>query len=238
MKKIINSENIEKAEAFISDLERYANAIKNTKMAIHAIGLKEVSSDLVIETVRGNFDSLHRKCDSLIKSDLSGFNSPIVSSGLKSSFDNKVAEIRMKIADFSHSIRVGGRMFGDPDLEQYIEWDQSGNPFLSDEMKQKVKESFITYVSPKMHKLYFAHKEVAEKIQSFLNELSNAEMDHGRGSALSPQLYFLQFITITEDQGRYKVDAKPINYNYAAEVSAEEWNAEAKEIEASESLDD
>ncbi|MCE5321298.1 MAG: hypothetical protein LLF93_09410 [Bacteroidales bacterium] len=236
MKKIINSENTEQAEAVIADLERYVNAVKHIKSEIHSIGMKDVPSDFVIETIRGNFAPLHCKCDALINADIARFNSPVVASSLKDVFNKKVAEIRLKVADYSHSISVKGRMFGDQDLEQYIDWDESENPFLSAETKQKIKESFITYVSLKAQKVYAAHQEAAVKLDSLLNALSTAKMDQGLGVA--PGLFLLKLFIISDADadGQYKVSPRLLDYNAEA-LSREELIAESLEVESDENFD-
>lgn len=231
MKKIINSENVEQAESFIADIERYISAVKSIKIAIHSTGVKEVSSNLLIETIRGNFGPLYCKCEALIRTDIERFNSPAVSASLKNTFDKKVAEICTKVADFSHSINVKGCMFGDQDLEQYIDWDESENPFLSAETKQKIKESFITYVRPKAEKVYHAHQETAAKLDTLLNALSKAKMD--RGLSVAPGLFLLSLFIISDSDGQYKVTVRPLDYNAVA-LSEEDLIAEAEGNELNE----
>jgi hypothetical protein len=191
--------------------------------------MKDVSSDFVIETIRGNFAPLHCKCDALINADIARFNSPVVASSLKDVFNKKVAEIRLKVADYSHAINVRGRMFGDQDLEQYIDWDESENPFLSAETKQKIKESFITYVSLKAQKVYFAQQEAAAKLNDFLNALFESKID--TGLSFAPSMFLLRFFIITDAHGQYKINPKLIDYNAEA-LSNEELTAEMEEVES------
>lgn len=214
MKKILISENNEKANAFISELENiYLASVSAVYIKIQALGVEIPSKKFLFDVIRGDMKALQAKCEDLIKPDIETFKSPIAQAQTKKAFDERMDEIRKTVeALFFSTKEINNRRLNDKYFEQFIDIDESGKPYISDETIASIEESFKEYIdSAEGEKVYNMQQSAAKALDDFLGALYKAKLEHGIN--LAPKLFLMKHFNLVEEKGRYRVSAEPMDYN-------------------------
>lgn len=230
MNSILLSSNVERANEFISELEKYASTLKQTKRAMEGIGLKNVSRDMLMRAIGGDFTLFREGCILLIEADLQGVTNPILRAIPTASFNKSVESVKSKIEAISETT-INGFKVTDPQIEQYIDWDKNDLPFVSEKSKATIYQDFSTFIRKSREKLYKKHNQASEALNSFLQELYKTNMTSGVG--IAPMLYLFNFFVVKEDGNKYIIEPKPFDYNYTSsdDVETEEISEDAPEAE-------
>jgi hypothetical protein len=218
MTSILLSSNVERANEFISELEKYASTLKQTKRAMEGIGLKNVSRDMLKKAIGGDFSLFMESCALLIEADLQGITNPTLRAIPIAEFNKRVESVKSKIEAISETTIIGFKVT-DPQIEQHIDWDKNSLPFVSEKSKAAIYQDFSTFIRKSREKLYKKHHQTSDALNSFLQELYKSKMTSGVG--IAPMLYLFNFFTIKEEAGKFIIEPKPIDYNYSSSDAGE-----------------
>lgn len=214
MKKILISENSEKANTFISELESvYLSSVSVVYAKIQALGVEMPSKKFLFDVIRGDLKTLRAKYEELTKSDIAAFKSPAAQAQMSKTFDERLDDIRRTVETFFFSSKeIYNRQLNDKYFEQFIDLDESGKPYISDESKVSIIESFKEYIDdPKEEKMYHAQQAVAKNLNDFVEALRNGGIDSGIDAF--PILFLRKYFKIVkEDNGKLKVTAETVNF--------------------------
>ena len=218
MKKILISENSEKANAFISELESvYLASVSTVSIMIQSLGVDVPSKKFLFDVIRGDLKALQAKYEELFKKDIEEFKSTFLHAQMRQTFnetmDARLREIRKKVENlFFSAEEINNRRLSDSYFEQFVDIDESGMPYLSDESRASIIESFKEYIDdPKEEKMYHAQQAVAKNLNDFVEALRNGGIDSGIDAF--PILFLRKYFKIVkEDNGKLKVTAVPVNY--------------------------
>ena len=214
MKKILISENSEKANAFISELENiYLASVSTVYIKIQALGVEIPSKKFLFDVIRGDLNALQAKYDELTKPDIEAFKSPAAQAQTKKAFDERMDEIRKTVeALFFSTKEINNRRLNDNYFEQFIDLDESGKPHLSDESRASIIESFKAYIDdPKEEKMYLAQHALAKALNDFVAALHSG----GISSVIEvfPHLFLRKYFKMTEkEDGCLEITANPVNF--------------------------
>ncbi|OCW94284.1 hypothetical protein A9168_07480 [Macellibacteroides sp. HH-ZS] len=214
MKKILISENSEKANAFISELESvYLSSVSAVNANIQALGVEVPSKKFLFDVIRGDLKALQAKYEELTTPDIEAFKSPITQAQMKRTFDDRFDEIRRTVEELFHTAKeINNRRLNDKYFEQFIDLDESGKPYISDESKASIIESFKEYIDdPKEEKMYLAQHALAKALNDFVAALHAG----GISSAIEvfPHLFLRKYFKMTEkENGSLEISAVPVNY--------------------------
>lgn len=214
MKKILISENSEMASAFISELESvYLASISAVYIKIQALGVEIPSKKFLFDVIRGDLKALQAKYEELLHQDIEDFKNTFLHAQMKKTIDERLGDIHRTVQSlFFSSKEINNRRLDDKYFEQFIDLDESGKPYISDESKASIIESFKEYIDdPKEEKMYHAQQAVAKNLNDFVEALRNGGIDSGIDAF--PILFLRKYFKIVkEDNGKLKVTAVPVNY--------------------------
>lgn len=222
MKNILMSRNIDKANEFITGLEKYVRTISVVKSSIEGIGVKNVSREMLIKAISGDFDPLNQACIQLITVDLQGVTNPAMRANSQRLFEESVNKVIASTKNMASA--VGGYKYGDPYLNQFFEWGGNDIPFIPENARPKIYEMFSTFVRKDRELLFEKHHRASEALNELLKELEKAQMT--KGMNISPMLFLFNFFSILETEEGFKVEPKSIDYNHEPEVLEEEPESE------------
>lgn len=214
MKKILISENSEMASAFISELESvYLASISAVYIKIQALGVEIPSKKFLFDVIRGDLKALQAKYEELLHQDIEDFKNTFLHAQMKKTFDERLGDIHRTVQSlFFSSKEINNRRLDDKYFEQFIDLDESGKPYISNESKASIIESFKEYIDdPKEEKMYHAQQAVAKNLNDFVEALRNGGIDSGIDAF--PILFLRKYFKIVkEDNGKLKVTANPVNF--------------------------
>lgn len=225
MKSILMSGNIDRANEFVAQLEKYINTLKVAKSAMHGVGIKNVTREMLIKAVSGDFGPFNQACAQLISVDLQGVTNPTLRANSQQLFNKNINSIQESIKNMAGS--VGSYKYGDAYLDQFFEWGENEVPFVPENAKTRVFEMFSTFVRRDREQLYKKHHQASEALNSLLQELEEAKMT--KGMTISPMLFLFQLFTLEQTETGFKLGPKPIDYNYQEEPEFEEVAADLEE---------
>lgn len=218
MKKILISENSEKANAFISELESvYLASVSTVSIMIQSLGVDVPSKKFLFDVIRGDLKALQAKYEELFKKDIEEFKSTFLHAQMRQTFnetmDARLREIRKKVENlFFSAEEINNRRLSDSYFEQFVDIDESGMPYLSDESRASIIESFKEYIDdPKEEKMYLAQHALAKALNDFVAALHAG----GISSAIEvfPHLFLRKYFKMTEkENGSLEISAVPVNY--------------------------
>lgn len=214
MKKILISENNEKANAFISELENiYLASVSTVYIKIQALGVEIPSKKFLFDVIRGDMKALQTKYEDLIKPDIEDFKNTFLHAQMKKTFDERLGDIHRTVQSlFFSSKEINNRRLDDKYFEQFIDLDESGKPYISDESKASIIESFKEYIDdPKEEKMYLAQHALAKALNDFVAALHAG----GISSAIEvfPHLFLRKYFKMTEkENGSLEITANPVNF--------------------------
>lgn len=214
MKKILISENSEQANAFISELENvYLTPISAVYAKIQALGLEIPSKKFLFDVIRGDLKALCTKYGELTKPDVETFKSSAAQAQMNKTFEEKLDDIR-KTAEvlFFSTKTINNRRLNDKYFEQFINVDESGKPYISDESRASIIESFKEYIDdPKEEKIYLAQQAAAKAMADFVEALRSDGINSGIDTYV--HLFFRKFFRITEKaNGSLEITAEMVDY--------------------------
>lgn len=214
MKKILISENSEMASAFISELESvYLASVSTVYVKIQALGVEIPSKKFFFDVIRGDLKALQAKYEELLHQDIEDFKNTFLHAQMKKTFDERLGDIHRTVQSlFFSSKEINNRRLDDKYFEQFIDLDESGKPYISDESKASIIESFKEYIDdPKEEKMYHAQQAVAKNLNDFVEALRNGGIDSGIDAF--PILFLRKYFKIVkEDNGKLKVTAETVNF--------------------------
>ena len=214
MKKILISENSEKANAFISELESvYLSSVSAVNANIQALGVEVPSKKFLFDVIRGDLKALQAKYEELTTPDIEAFKSPAAQAQMNKTFEEKLDEIRRTVeALFFSAKEISNRRLNDKYFEQFINLDESGNPYISDESRASIIESFKEYIDdPKEEKMYLTHQAAAKSMNDFVEALRSDGINSGIDTYV--HLFFRKFFKITEkENGSLEITAEMVDY--------------------------
>lgn len=214
MKKILISENSEMASAFISELESvYLASISTVYVKIQALGVEIPSKKFLFDVIRGDLKALQAKYEELLHQDIEDFKNTFLHAQMKKTFDERLGDIHRTVQSlFFSSKEINNRRLDDKYFEQFIDLDESGKPYISDESKASIIESFKEYIDdPKEEKMYLAQHALAKALNDFVAALHAG----GISSAIEvfPHLFLRKYFKMTEkENGSLEISAVPVNY--------------------------
>ncbi|NCB44251.1 MAG: hypothetical protein EOM59_16780 [Clostridia bacterium] len=214
MKKILISENSEMASAFISELESvYLASVSTVYVKIQALGVEIPSKKFLFDVIRGDLKALQAKYEELLHQDIEDFKNTFLHAQMKKTFDERLGDIHRTVQSlFFSSKEINNRRLDDKYFEQFIDLDESGKPYISDESKASIIESFKEYIDdPKEEKMYLAQHALAKALNDFVAALHAG----GISSAIEvfPHLFLRKYFKMTEkENGSLEISAVPVNY--------------------------
>lgn len=214
MKKILISENSEMASAFISELESvYLASVSTVYVKIQALGVVIPSKKFLFDVIRGDLKALQAKYEELLHQDIEDFKNTFLHAQMKKTFDERLGDIHRTVQSlFFSSKEINNRRLDDKYFEQFIDLDESGKPYISDESKASIIESFKEYIDdPKEEKMYLAQHALAKALNDFVAALHAG----GISSAIEvfPHLFLRKYFKMTEkENGSLEISAVPVNY--------------------------
>lgn len=214
MKKILISENSEMASAFISELESvYLASVSMVYVKIQALGVEIPSKKFLFDVIRGDLKALQAKYEELLHQDIEDFKNTFLHAQMKKTFDERLGDIHRTVQSlFFSSKEINNRRLDDKYFEQFIDLDESGKPYISDESKASIIESFKEYIDdPKEEKMYLAQHALAKALNDFVAALHAG----GISSAIEvfPHLFLRKYFKMTEkENGSLEISAVPVNY--------------------------
>ena len=214
MKKILISENSEMASAFISELESvYLASISAVYIKIQALGVEIPSKKFLFDVIRGDLKALQAKYEELLHQDIEDFKNTFLHAQMKKTIDERLGDIHRTVQSlFFSSKEINNRRLDDKYFEQFIDLDESGKPYISDESKASIIESFKEYIDdPKEEKMYLAQHALAKALNDFVAALHAG----GISSAIEvfPHLFLRKYFKMTEkENGSLEISAVPVNY--------------------------
>ncbi len=218
MKKILISENSEKANAFISELENvYLASVSTVSLMIQSLGVDVPSKKFLFDVIRGDLKALQAKYEELFKKDIEEFKSTFLHAQMKQTFnetmDARLREIRKKVENlFFSAEEINNRRLSDSYFEQFVDIDESGMPYLSDESRASIIESFKEYIDdPKEEKMYLTHQAAAKSMTDFVEALRSGGINSGIDTYV--HLFFRKFFKIDEKaNGSLEIKAEKVDY--------------------------
>lgn len=214
MEKILISENSEQANAFISELEGvYLTSASAVYAKIQALGLERVSKKLLFDTIRGDLNPLQAKYEEFTKLDVESFKTPAAQAQMRVVFEEKLGDIRRTVGSLFFSRKqINNRSLSEKYFEQFIEVDESGKPYISDESKTSILESFKEYIDdPKEQKMYLAQQAAAKAINDFVDALRAGGINSGIDTYV--HLFFRKYFKITEKTNdRLEITAETVDF--------------------------
>jgi hypothetical protein len=217
MKSILMSDNIDKANEFIAELEEYVKCLSLAKASMQSIGIKNASSEMLMKAITGDFGPFLQACAQLIEEELQGVTNPVLRAHSMRVFDEGMNRAKSVITAMSGT--VAGYKYGDPYLDQYLEWKENDVPFIPEPVKSRIYENFSTFVRRDRELLYKKHHQASEALDSFLQELYKAKLTTGVG--IAPMLYLFNYFIVKEEGNGYVIKPKPFDYNYVSDELAE-----------------
>lgn len=214
MKKILISENSEMASAFISEFESvYLASVSTVYVKIQALGVEIPSKKFLFDVIRGDLKALQAKYEELLHQDIEDFKNTFLHAQMKKTFDERLGDIHRTVQSlFFSSKEINNRRLDDKYFEQFIDLDESGKPYISDESKASIIESFKEYIDdPKEEKMYLAQHALAKALNDFVAALHAG----GISSAIEvfPHLFLRKYFKMTEkENGSLEISAVPVNY--------------------------
>ena len=214
MKKILISENSEMASAFISELESvYLASVSTVYVKIQALGVEIPSKKFLFDVIRGDLKALQAKYEELLHQDIEDYKNTFLHAQMKKTFDERLGDIHRTVQSlFFSSKEINNRRLDDKYFEQFIDLDESGKPYISDESKASIIESFKEYIDdPKEEKMYLAQHALAKALNDFVAALHAG----GISSAIEvfPHLFLRKYFKMTEkENGSLEISAVPVNY--------------------------
>jgi len=214
MKKILISENSEKANAFISELENvYLTSVSAVYAKIQALGLEIPSKKFLFDVIQGDLKTLSEKYEELTKSDVETFKSPAAKAQMQATFEENLGDVRRTVEELFFSTKeINKHRLNDKCFEQFINIDKSGKPYISDESRALIIENFKEYIDdPKEEKMYHSQQAVAKSLNDFVEALRNGGIDSGIDAF---PLFFLRkyFKIVKKDNGQLEITAETIDY--------------------------
>lgn len=214
MKKILISENSEMASAFISEFESvYLASVSTVYVKIQALGVEIPSKKFLFDVIRGDLKALQAKYEELLHQDIEDFKNTFLHAQMKKTFDERLGDIHRTVQSlFFSSKEINNRRLDDKYFEQFIDLDESGKPYISDESKASIIESFKEYIDdPKEEKMYLAQHALAKALNDFVAALHAG----GISSVIEvfPHLFLRKYFKMTEkENGSLEISAVPVNY--------------------------
>lgn len=214
MKKILISENSEMASAFISELESvYLASVSMVYVKIQALGVEIPSKKFLFDVIRGDLKALQAKYEELLHQDIEDYKNTFLHAQMKKTFDERLGDIHRTVqSSFFSSKEINNRRLDDKYFEQFIDLDESGKPYISDESKASIIESFKEYIDdPKEEKMYLAQQAAAKAMTDFVDALRSGGINSGIDTYV--HLFFRKFFKITEKKnGSLEITAETVDY--------------------------
>ena len=219
MKKTLFAENTEKAEAFISELQRdYLTPIWIMITGVNGLGIKGVPSKKYLDDlINGNFDQLRSEYWQLAQVDIDKFTSVAAREQMRVGAEEKLEDFLMSLPVL-FSAEVDNRSLNDPYFQQFFDIDESGTPFISDSAKEQIFESYREYLTnPKTIRIQELQQKASESLQAYFDALHEAKMDKhllliGPWQFLSSAF---EIEAIKEDDAvtEFKISVRKLNYD-------------------------
>ena len=197
------------------------------------LGIEAPSKSLVFDTIHANYEQLDAAFHDLTSSDVMGLKSAVAREEMQSSlkktldrfkndvvkrFSGQVENSKEQYANvgvfdsvdelFNSIHKIGSVPMSDPGLDQFIEMDEAGCPFVPDQAKQSIIESFKHFLDdPKELKIYAAQVEAAKALEVFIRALSEDGIDIDLN--FGPQLFIWRYFESKENEaGKRVITAK------------------------------
>jgi hypothetical protein len=234
MKKILLAENSDKAEAFINELKtKYFPAISIVVHKANILGINVPGKEFLFDLINGNFKQLEEEFWKVVEEDVASFKSVSVREQMKQDASSRIENVVKSIPGlFSQLVEDGyGRYLNDTFFQQFVELNNECRPYISDNAKESISELFRKYLtSSKDVKVYEKHQEVAKALQFFLDALEDAKMLSHNGFVVFPWGYIGSHFNLVEEDGRFKITPKDLNYNIEIETTHNVGSGTHKEI--------
>ena len=227
--KIVIRENEVQAEQFILALEsKYLPAIQNLASFLKGMGLIPLK-DLIYSAVEGNFEPVSNALKPIIEADMDKFSSPIMKRSIESQFMENINILKNLVSElFSESVgnqyaggigcshfeslvesreKWGNISMGSLSLMPFIELNEAGEPYIPDQAKEEIIDSFRDYLDKSKLDMYELQKKAAEAINSFVSHLQSKgiliDLDY------VPQIFFKKYFnTKQDDNGEFSVSER------------------------------
>lgn len=214
IEKILLSEHTEEAQAFISEVEsKYLSACTGLCNEVKALGLEITSKDYLLNLINGHFEQLTLDYWKISQPDVDSLQSMAAKEAMKKTIEEKLQEfLRFVFKQFSKPIIVFGenRAMTDEYFQQYISFGSDG-PYLSEESKAEITESFREYImDPKLIRVYESQHQAAEALQTLWNALDQAQMTTSTNPTFMMNLF--DITVVSREEGIYKIVPKPLNF--------------------------
>lgn len=197
-KGILFNENEALATDFIAGLEaKYLPAIKRLLNQLKHSGIEKPSKTLITDIIN------ERSIDEILSGD--------VGNALVQHLHYNKFQTAGEL--FASQFKSGVVPMKDPELLQFIEINELGSPYVPDEAKELIKESFREYLIGANEKVFLAQKEAAKAMNNFFDSLIEAGMDDIYLRS-SPALYSLKHFDFKEAEGRIIVSTTPIKFRF------------------------
>ena len=215
MKKVLLSENSEKAEAFISELgTKYLGAVRTAYEGMLNLGIQTPDKMLLFDVIARNFDSLSSKFWEICQPDIDGLSSIVAKTQMKTSLEAAL-EVFCESIPMLFAFEINGRSLSDPYFQEYLEIDEKEGPFISDLTKESIRESFKEYIENDQHlKVFELHQAAAKALQKFVDEISKSNLAKAQFIKVSPGITILSMFRVEILEDKFSIIPGEINYNY------------------------
>lgn len=231
---ILLNANEEIALEFIDQLEKtYLPAVSAVSSGLKQLGIDTPSKSLIFGTIHANYEQLDATFHELTNADVMGLKSAVAREEMQSSllkslerfkddvvkcFSGQVGNTKEQYANvgvfdsvdelFNSIHKIGSVPMSDPGLDQFIEVDEAGCPFVPDQAKQSIIESFKHFLDdPKELKIYAAQEKAAQALEDLIEALSENGIDIDLN--FGPQLFFWRYFESKNDEaGKCVVSAR------------------------------
>lgn len=219
MKKVLIAENAEKAEAFVNELEnKYLTALRQIVVKVEALGLAAPDRGSLLDLINGKFEAIRSEFWKIAQPDCESFKSQPLREQARFAAEKSLQELLRSIPEM-FSQTIDGISLRDESFQAFIELDESGQPFISDPVREEIRESFREYISSaKIIRVHQAQEQASKSLQELIDSLASAKMDvelyHSRQMFLM-SLFKLEAIRDEESDLviGFKISPQKLNYN-------------------------
>jgi hypothetical protein len=155
-----------------NDLQRVEERIikahgKKIEKAFEATGLGKLSNDYLQGIMKGDLTSIRKEITDMISNVL---DPEYLSQEIANNVTGKMASLEHETRSLLSAIDVGGVAY----LVEYVSVSDTGEIFVSEESKKRLKDSHSTFVTTEEGiNRYNLHKAAAEAINTFCNEMGD-----------------------------------------------------------------
>lgn len=231
--KTVINENQEQSELFIVQMEgKYLPAVSNLSNLIKGLGVTP-SKELIYAAIGGDFKTVEAAYRPIIDADVNTFKSPAGRKTMEQMFQSNLTNLKELTSEI-FSGRIGNQEHNGYDtqrgsfeelatgrekwgtvamnslsLAQFVELNELGEPVISDEAKEVIRDSFRVYASANEEKVCQAQKDAAKSLNKLVTILQETGIGVDFSSQIGVGVFMYRFFRYEKaEDGSYSITVR------------------------------